>query len=426
MSGSNHPGPLQQANHFVPNYAANPNSNHYSNQIAMSQHQQLQQQPQQPQQRTQPVVTSNIRQMTQGANALAIPYLNPNQLQGQLYPSSLPPQNAKNVIGMGNQNQRFQQIHNNNQIHGGVPQNVQSNPHVLQSSNGLHANRHPNAYQSQSAPVNSDTNPAYYLSKPTIHFQNPNTNANLNPHPQAIPSNPNLNSVAHPVRPSPIPNTKVIEMPEKEKIKSLHSQSSASPNNANAPNPINSLTASMNEILELLEMGESNTFQMCLSLLLKKSSDSDSEHLLLDKYPKCLTILINVLESANPLKTYFIQNLSCEILKMEDLKTKNVRTHENHLNKCDLGNVTKGGLYHTAEVLLQDDACGYGNEMNGCILASSWPTFGLPCVNDDVYKHMAISLDSNKVLLTILAIMRNISANVSVSWTCAAGTVNYA
>jgi len=141
------------------------------------------------------------------------------------------------------------------------------------------------------------------------------------------------------------------------------------------------------DAIELLELGESSTFNMCLSILMQKTSDSDPEVVFLEQYYRMLPSLVKILDGVNPLKGVFLQNLLAAV-------RENGQTlpHDG-----DIGNIMSAvDMLSSSKVL------------------ETWPNHDLPCVDDEVFKNVARSVDCNKVLLSVLTIIRNVSFEVSI------------
>lgn len=147
------------------------------------------------------------------------------------------------------------------------------------------------------------------------------------------------------------------------------------------------------DAIELLELGEISTFNMSLSILLQKTSDGDAETVYLEKYDRMFPVLLRIMDGLNPLKGIFIQNL-LSVIK----KSGQTLPHEN-----DEGNL-----------MFAVDLLSTNKELE------TWPVHDLPCVDDEVFKNIVRSVDSNKFLLSILTIIRNVSFEVSLLCVCRA------
>ena len=110
------------------------------------------------------------------------------------------------------------------------------------------------------------------------------------------------------------------------------------------------------EAIALLEMYEQSTLNICLSILMQKTSDNDSEIVLLDKYPKLLTAVITVLDHVNPLADMFMKSL------FKDM---------NHILPSLSG---RGSVLQAIDMITMS-----GNK-------ESYPAYPIPCLTNELYK----------------------------------------
>ena len=115
------------------------------------------------------------------------------------------------------------------------------------------------------------------------------------------------------------------------------------------------------DALELLEMEEPNTFNMCLSILLQKTSDSDSENVQLEKYPKFLPVILKIMDGINVLKNYYVENLLKEMSVANEGVPRD--DHEGHIRAA-------------VEMLAPP----------GQRRREAWPAHALPCMHDEIFK----------------------------------------
>jgi hypothetical protein len=141
------------------------------------------------------------------------------------------------------------------------------------------------------------------------------------------------------------------------------------------------------EAIEVLGAGDTPAFNLALGIILQKTSDQEGEMVWLERYTSMLPVLLKILDTANPLKNMFIKNLLAVVRN-----SGQVLPHDSD----------EGRLLYAVDLLSANKS------------SESWPEHEMPCVNDEVFKNLARTLDSSRVLLSVLTVLRNLSFDVSV------------
>ena len=89
---------------------------------------------------------------------------------------------------------------------------------------------------------------------------------------------------------------------------------------------------------------------------MQKTSDNDTESVILDKYPRLLPSIITVLDHVNPLSDLFMESLL------------------EQMNEVMPSVTGKGSVLRAIDIIT----------MNGA--RESWPTYDIPCMQNEVYK----------------------------------------